>query len=99
MRSDKNFLFLARARVECTDTVYSLSSGLRWFLKGYGLQDLCPTRDIDGASAASQGRNWDRGCGPLFLITVLLGEETKGREEGKWNKMRKSEGECSRVRI
>lgn len=83
MRSDKNFLSLARARaVECTDTVYSLSRGLCWFLKGYGLQDLCPTRDIDGA--ASQGRNWDRGCGPLFLITVLLEEEEEWeRREGE----------------
>lgn len=46
--------FSSRARAECTDTVYSLSAGLRWFLKGYGLQDLCPTRDIDGASVAGE---------------------------------------------
>lgn len=46
----------------------------------------------------SQGRNWDRGCGPLFLITVLL-EEGRNEEKGRKvvDKMREKEGEYSRI--
>lgn len=70
MRSDKNFLFSARARaLECTDTVYSLSGGPPVF-KGIRVARIYARRGISMAPRP-QGRNWDGGCGYLYFFLLL----------------------------